>query len=250
MSSLKKIFSVIEAIVSHQSVGLTYTEVVSMTDLPKASVHRTMKELTELGYLAYDMESKKYRGSLKLATLGAEVMTNFDLRQYLHPYLLELNRETEHTVHLGVRNGISGFYLDKVESRDYGIKLFSDIGKTFPLNSTGLGKVLLAHAPQKVVELVLTRPFVAHTETTITDPEAFRRELKNVAQKGFAIDNEEITRGIMCVAAPVFGVNSELICAISLTFPTYIYQDRGITREIEVIKQYTAKISGAMVDRG
>jgi DNA-binding IclR family transcriptional regulator len=48
----------------------------------------------------------------------------------------------------------------------------------------------------------------------------------------------------MCVAAPVFGFNEEMVGAISLTFPAYLNDDRGINPEIESIKKYAALISG------
>ena len=79
-----------------------------------------------------------------------------------------------------------------------------------------------------------------------TDPEMFRRELALIRERGYAIDNEEITRGIMCVAAPVFGPDGEVICAISITFPSYINDDRGIEPEIKAIKKYAALISGSL----
>ena len=60
------------------------------------------------------------------------------------------------------------------------------------------------------------------------------------------MDNEEITRGIMCVAGPVFGFKGEMVCAISITFPAYINEDRGIETEIEVIKKYAELISTSL----
>jgi DNA-binding IclR family transcriptional regulator len=94
------------------------------------------------------------------------------------------------------------------------------------------------------VDKFLESPIEALTDKTITDPEVFKRELALIRDRGYAIDKEEITRGIMCVAAPVFGFNEEMVGAISLTFPAYINDDRGIKPEIEAIKKYAALISG------
>ena len=137
-----------------------------------------------------------------------------------------------------------GVFVDKIESKDFGIKLFSEIGKTFPLHCTGLGKTLLAFSSTDTVVKFLESPLEALTDKTITDPEVFKRELVLIRDRGYAIDSEEITRGIMCVAAPVFGFNEEMVGAISLTFPAYLNDDRGINPEIESIKKYAALISG------
>ena len=244
MNPLFKVFSIIETIVAGQDKGVTYSEIVAALNLPKSSVHRILKDLIELGYLSFNPETKKYFGSLRLAALGAEVMSNFQLRDHVRPHLLELHRETDHTTNLGVLDGIMGVFVDKIESKDFGIKLFSEIGKTFPLHCTGLGKTLLAFSSNDTVVKFLESPIEALTDKTITDPEVFKRELALIRDRGYAIDNEEITRGIMCVAAPVFGFNEEMVGAISLTFPAYINDDRGIKPEIEAIKKYAALISG------
>ena len=246
MNPLYKVFSIIETIVAGQDNGVTYSEIVAALDLPKSSVHRILKDLLELGYLNFNPETKRYFGSLRLAALGAEVMSNFQLRDHIRPHLLELHSETDHTTNLGVLDVTMGIFVDKIESKDFGIKLFSEIGKTFPLHCTGLGKTLLTFSSDDTVAKLLESPLEAITEKTITDPEVFKRELTLIRDRGYAMDNEEITRGIMCVAAPVFGFKGEMVCAISITFPAYINDDRGIEPEIEAIKKYAALISGSL----
>lgn len=242
---LYKIFSIIETVVSHQYTGMAYAEIVEATGLPKSSVHRVLKELTHMGYLSFSPDTKKYRGSMRLAAIGADIMANFDLREHVRPYLLELHRETEHTSNTGIRDGMVGVFIDKIESRDYGIKLFSEVGKTFPLHCTGLGKALLAWGPPETTRALLAGPMEPLTENTITDPDRLLEELEDVRRKGYAVDHEEITRGIMCVAAPVFGiVDGDAVCAISVTFPSYIHHDRGIEPEIEAVRRQAADLSG------
>ena len=158
MSPLTKVFSIIEKIVAKQDKGVTYSQIVAALNLPKSSVHRILKDLTALGYLNFNPETKRYFGSLRLAALGAEVMSNFQLRDHVRPYLLELHRETECTSNLGVLDGLTGVFVDKIESKDFGIKLFSEIGKTFPLHCTGLGKALLAFSPADVTSKLLEVP--------------------------------------------------------------------------------------------
>jgi IclR family transcriptional regulator, KDG regulon repressor len=246
VSPLYKAFSIVETIAERQGKGVTYSEIVAALDLPKSSVHRILKDLTELGYVNFNTETKRYYCSLRLAAIGAEIMSNFQLRDQVRPHLLELHRETDHTTNLGILDGTKGVFMDKIESKDFGIKLISEIGKTFPLYCTGLGKALLAFSSEDTVAKLLEAPLEAITEKTITDPEVFKRELALIRDRRYAMDNEEITRGIMCVAAPVFGINGEMICAISITFPAYINDDRSIEPEIESIKKYSALISGSL----
>jgi DNA-binding IclR family transcriptional regulator len=246
MNPLSKVFTVIETVIGSQGRGVTYSEIIRDSELPRSTVHRLLKGLVELGYLNFDPATKRYCGSMRFAALGAEVTANFTLRDHIHPYLLELHQDTEHTANFGILDDTRGIFLDKVESRDYGIKLFSEIGRPFPLYCTGLGKILLACSPSDTFERMIRQPLKAETERTITDPDDLRRELALSAERGYAVDNEEITRGIICVAAPVFDFDRKLRGAISLTFPAYLNDDRGLEPEIAAITRYAASISRSL----
>jgi len=246
MNPLLKVFSIIETVVSRQNRGATYSEVTAELGLPKSSVHRILKDLVDLGYLTFNRETKCYFGSLRLAALGAEVMAHFQLRAHIRPYLIELHAETEHTTNFGIRNGSVGVFLDKVESKDFGIKLFSEIGKNFPLYCTGLGKTLLAFGEPDLRRAIDRFTLEPITERTIIDPDSLLEELKKIKASGYAVDDEEITRGIVCVAAPVFGIGKELVGAISIAFPAYIKNERGITGEIDAVRKYSELISQAL----
>jgi DNA-binding IclR family transcriptional regulator len=58
------------------------------------------------------------------------------------------------------------------------------------------------------------------TTTTITDPAAFRRELALTHTRGYALDCEESTPGLCCIAAPVYGKDGDMVAAISVSVPT------------------------------
>ena len=246
MSSLRRIFAVIETVVANQADGMSFTDIVVATGTPKASAHRILHELVDVGILAYTPQTGRYRGSLKLAALGSEVMAQFDLRALVHPYLQALHEETGHTCHVGMRDGEGGVYLDKIEPSGYGIKLFSEVGKRFPLHCTGMGKVLLAHGGSALQERVLSRPLEAVTNRTITDPALLRAELESIRKLGYAEDREEITRGVMCVAAPIFAVGDEVVAAASVTFPSYVSEEKGVGDVLDALLRHTAAMSGTL----
>lgn len=250
MNPLHKVFLILEAVVASQGSGSTYSDIVARGNLPKSSVYRILKDLSQLGYISYNPESKKYFGSLKLAALGAEVMAHFHLQSHVRPYLMKLHQATAHTTNLGILNGTVGVFADKIQAKDYGIKLFSEIGKTFPLHCTGLGKILLAFSAEEIFSTLLAQPLEGFTDQTITDRHLLHAELTLIREKGYALDNEEITKGIMCVAAPVFGFNQELLGAISIAFLAAIENERSIDKEISTIRESAALISKSLSSMG
>ncbi len=249
MSCLSKGFGIIELVVANQTSGMTFTEIVSGTGYPKASVHRMLKELLDIGALRFEPETGRYRGNLKLASLGTEIIGNFDLRDHVHPFLQALHEETGHTCALGVKDGSAGVYIDKCETSGYAIKLYSEVGKRFPLHCTALGKILLAHCEEDEREhLIAGKPLERITSNTIVDPATLRDQLAKIALQGYALDMEEITRGVICIAAPLFGFGGLNVGAISVAFPSYIDSDRGIQVEIDAVRRQASRISNALAE--
>lgn len=244
MSALSKGFKVIEAVTAAGSGGLPFAGIVAATGLPKASAHRLLRELVGLAVLTLDTRTRCYRGGLLLARLGASVASSYDLRAAARPYLQQLHDEFGHVATLGILNNDMGVYIDKIETSGYGPRLHSEIGKSFPLHCTAMGKVLLACSDAAPVRRVTKRKLEAFTPQTITDAKKLRRELKQIAADGYSVDNEEITRGFVCVAAPIFGIDGKLAGAMSCTLPSYVRQERGIQAEIDAVCRLAREASG------
>ena len=245
MSAVSKAFRILDTVTSAGANGLPFTRIVEQTGLPKSSAHRLLAELVELSALRLDPATRHYSGGLMLARIGAAVMTTYDLRGAARPSLQALHSETGHVVTLGVRNNDVGVYIDKIEPADFRIRLHSEVGKQFPLHGTAMGKVLLSYADPATIARVLKRKLVAFTPNTIVNPRLLREELATVKRQGYAIDREEITRGLFCISAPVFGADGEIAGAMSCTLPSYIPQESGLQLEIDAVLKYARQASAA-----
>jgi DNA-binding IclR family transcriptional regulator len=235
MSALSKGFRIIDAVTAAGTTGLPFAGVVEATGVPKASTHRLLQELVEMSALTLDAQTRHYRGGLLLARIGASVTANYDLRDAARPSLQALHDDFGHVATLGILGNDTGVYIDKIESSSFGLRLHSEIGKSFPLHCTAMGKVLLSYSDAATVRRVTKRKLESFTPQTITDAQQLRRELKQVRADGYAIDDEEITRGFVCVAAPIFSIDEEVAGAISCTFPSYVKMERGIQAEVDAV---------------
>jgi len=243
MSSLAHGFKIIEQVVAEQTSGLTFTEILTRTELPRSSAHRLTKELTALKLLTYDSETKTYRGAFTLAAIGAQVTSNLDIRQNCRPAMRALQEALGNVVTLSICGDSSGIYIDKIEPQDFGLRLHSEIGKPFPLHCTAMGKVHLAYGSDALRARVLKDDLEAFTETTITRPDALLTELNRVREQGYAIDDEEISRGLTCIAAPIFGLSGTVVAAMSLTAPSHIYETGIPDTVIETILDHSKHAS-------
>ena len=243
MSSLANAFNILEQVVAEQAGGLTFTQILTRSNLPRSSAHRLVKELTALNVLSYEPETKTYRGGFSLAALGAQITSNLDIRQSCRPALKSLQDALGYVATLSICDAETGIYIDKIEPSDFGLRLHSEIGKSFPLHCTAMGKIHLAHGTEGLRSRVFARELEAYTESTITDPEALKTELDCVRTQGFAIDDEEISRGLTCIGAPIFGLHDEVIAAISVTAPSHVYENGIPDTFIQTVLQHAEQAS-------
>ena len=234
MSALTNGFRIVESVTATKP-GLTFSQIVAATGLPKASVHRLLKELVDLSALTFDDTSRRYAGGLLLAGLGASVTANYDVRRTARPHLEALHEISGGVATLGIRDGEKGIYIDKIEPTSLGIRLHSEIGKSFPLHCTAMGKVLLAFSDAATIGKVTRRKLKAYTANTITDGKKLRDELNAVVSQGYAVDREEITRGLICVAAPIRGIDGKVEAAMSCTISSFDAEDGHLKKVREQV---------------
>jgi DNA-binding IclR family transcriptional regulator len=137
----------------------------------------------------------------RLWDLGLLAPEPAGLREAASPFLHDLYAATRATVHLAVRDGTEALYLDRV-SGHLSIPVISQVGGRLPLHATGVGKVLLAHAPQDVRREVLGR-LTRLTPHTVVQPGRLARQLRRVREEDLATTVEELALGACSLAVPV-----------------------------------------------
>lgn len=202
--------------------SLTLTELAARADLPIPTAHRLVRELVAWGALVR-RPSGEYVIGRRMWDLGLLAPVQAGLRQVASPFLHDIYAATLATVHLGVRDGAEVLYVDRL-SGHASVPVVSQIGSRLPLHPTGVGKVLLAYAPEDVREQVLAN-LTRFTAYTITQPARLLAELRQVHRHGFAQTNEEMTLGTCSVAVPIRVHDGRVVAALGIVVPS-LQRDR------------------------
>lgn len=179
---------------------LSLTELAGRAGLPLATAHRLVGDLLEFGALSRTA-SGDYVVGRRLWDLGLLAPVQTGLREIASPYLHDLYGATGATVHLAVRDGTSVLYVERLRG-NASVPVVSQVGSRLPLHATGVGKVLLAHAPPEVQAAALA-DLTRVTPYTVTQPGLLRRQLGRVLREGYATTVEEMSLGACSVAVPV-----------------------------------------------
>ncbi|MET8002109.1 IclR family transcriptional regulator [Nonomuraea glycinis] len=194
--------------------SLTLSELARHSHLPVSTAHRLASELVAWGALERDV-SGCYRIGLRLWEIGSLAPRGQGLRECALPFLEDLSQVTRENVQLAVREGPEVVFVERIAGSK-AVPVLTRVGGRFALTATGVGLVLLAHAPADVLEEVLARPIKRYTDRTLTTPHQLRATLADTRARGYAISDRQVTMDALSVAAPIQDAEGDVVAAVSL----------------------------------
>ena len=212
-SVASKIVAILDAFRPSTS-EMSLNQLAGRSGLAVSTAYRHANELVELGILEAGKRGG-YRIGLRLWEIASLAERGLPVREVALPYMLDLYEATHENVHLAVLDGHEALYVEKTKGRD-SISIKSREARRLPLHATGVGKVLLAYAPEEFVAEVIARGLTGFTPHTIVAPAQLLRTLAEIRESGFARTQEELTLGTVSVAAPVRDHEGDVVAALSI----------------------------------
>ncbi len=193
---------------------LSLTELARRAGLHVSTAHRRASELVSWGALERT-EAGGYRIGLRLWEVGSLAPRGTTLREVALPFLEDLYVVTRENVQLAVRDGTEVVFVERLAGSS-AVPVLTRVGGRFALHATGVGLVLLAHAPAEILDQVLANGLTRYTSATITAPAQLRRVLADVRRDGYAVSRGAVTPDALSVAAPITDSRDRVVAAASL----------------------------------
>ena len=194
--------------------SLSLSALSSRARLPKPTALRLARKLTELGALERT-EDGEYAIGLGLLEVASLAPRGHGLRGTALPYLEDLHHATGQHVLLAVRDGAAAVLIERLSARDAGQVLYR-VGGRLPLHSTGVGLVLLAHAPVALQAEILGQDLTVRPENIARTGPEVRAQLASVRREGVAVVTRSWPEPVLSVAAPVTGRDGVPVAALSV----------------------------------
>jgi DNA-binding IclR family transcriptional regulator len=223
----------------------TTTEISRKLKIPKSTASYLLHTLLDRGYLVREADGV-YRLGMKLLALGGQALRGIEVRELALPILRRLTAETQTTAHLAVLEGAEAVYIERVPSPGF-IQMDTWVGRRMPLHSTSVGKALAAFLPQEEAETLFQGATLPrYTSRTIVSLPRLKQELKRIRESGVAVDDEENTPGVRCVAAPIFGPGDRVVATLSLTGTVQQVTEERVGKIVEKVKEAARQLSDAL----
>ncbi len=217
---LDRAINILEYIARQNGGEAGLPELAAAMKLHKTTTHRIAHVLEGRGLLRRGPDSTGYRLGLHLYDLGCQALDNVNIRDEARPIMTRVAFEVGETVHLAVLDRAEVLYIERVEAQR-SLTMGSKLGARNPIYCTALGKAILAYSPEAEVDQALAGcRMQARTKNTITSVLSLKRELERIHDRGYAIDDEEIEKGIRCISAPVLNPADRAVAAISISGPS------------------------------
>ncbi len=229
---------VIEALKDLNGAGVSALS--ERLDLPTSTVHDHLRTLHENEFVI--KRDGEYEVGARFLEIGGYARSNRDVYQIAEPEIQKLASKTGEHANLMIEEFGRGVFFLKVKGED-AFELDTHVGKRVNLQTTGLGKAILAHLPEERVDRIIEEHGLPEiTSDTVTDRQELEAELAQVREQGYAVDDEERIPGVRCVAAPILGDEGEVIASVSVTGPKSGMQGERFEQEIPDLVLRTANV--------
>lgn len=244
IQSVERAFTILELLCQKNELGIS--ELSREIGLGKSTIHRMISTLCSK-QLVEKTSSGKYRLTFKLFEMGNALINRLGIREEARALLEKMAKTSGETVSLAILDNNEVMYIDRIESTEP-LRMGLSIGKHVPAFCTSLGKVMLAYLPEYEREAVLhSKTFSAKyrqlTPKTIYPAKELHEHLRIVAEKGYALDDEEYISGLRCVAAPVFSHEKKVVAAVSIAGPAVRMTHERIAQCIPLVVKTAQELS-------
>lgn len=201
--------------------GLTLTELATATGEAPATVYRALVTLQARHVVEVEPEGQLWHVGPGAFRIGSAFLRRTKVAERARGPMQDLMRMTGETANLGVESRDEVLFLTQVETHE-AIRAFFPPGMKGPMHVSGIGKALLAfYPPQRVAQIVARKGLAGFTARSLTEPDRLLADLAAIRARGHAVDDEERTEGMRCVAAPIFNVHGEPVAGLSVSGPAF-----------------------------
>jgi IclR family transcriptional regulator, KDG regulon repressor len=180
------------------------SEIASTLNLAKSTTHGVLAALEDSGWVLRDPITRKYTCGHAVKDLATLAAVRLPLVERARPFLERLSQELDEDVFLGIFSGRHILILDQVESTKE-LKITARPGTRLSMFAGGAGKLFLAYMERDTVrKLIRNNPIPKFTPLSITDSDAYLKELDRVRDAGVALDYGEYLQNVQAVAVPLF----------------------------------------------
>ncbi|MBI5305688.1 MAG: IclR family transcriptional regulator [Chloroflexi bacterium] len=242
VQSVDRVFSILQCF-SLRKPELSLPEICELTGLPKPSVFRFLAVLETARFIERTPDGQKYRVGIRAFELGSIFLAHVSVEHLARSFMEHLTEHYGMSCNLAIFDQGQVVYIattDPLAPMRYN----PIIGYRHYVHCSALGKALIAALPsEEILAILKQRGMPALAPNTITNPDALLRNLKQVRENGYALDNQEGGIGVCCIAVPIYNHLGQVAAAMSLSGPSPRFTSDTMSDMAHQLKESALQIS-------
>ena len=213
---------------ARQPDPVTLERLAQAVGLPRSTAYHLVHAMIEEGFVVHLPEEHRYGLGVAAFEVGSGYSRQAPLQRIARRHLADLVDTVGESAHLAVLHGRDVLYV--LEERAPGRPpLVTDVGVRLPAHLTASGRAILSALPQNQVRALYPdrSAFVDRTGVGPTSLSALRALLTETRQRGYAIEDGEVTPGFASVAAVVLDHNGHPAAGVAVTYRSDPATDLG-----------------------
>jgi len=233
--------------------GAVLTDLAEQSRMAPSTVHRLLTSLAQHGMVAHDGETGAWTIGVKAFEIGTAYLRFRKLGTISRPFLKQLMEECGETANIAIEDDGDVVFISQVESHAP-MRAFFRPGRRGAIHASGIGKAILSTwADEQIDALLSGKPLQHFTGKTRDSLPKLLKDISEIRQRGWSIDDEEHTLGMRCVAAPIFDEYGEAVAGISISGPAVRLPDEKIAEigpRVRSAAESLTKAMGGRMKRG
>jgi DNA-binding IclR family transcriptional regulator len=216
-TSVARIFRCLELLAEAPQTPLGVSQALG---IDRSTALRLLRQLEATGYVARDDITKRYVAvGARFLRLVSATPDHADLSELVDPVLRSVRAQHGEASLLAVPARGSMVYAAFFPSHQL-LTVREQLGAIRPMYCSAVGKAYLSGLDDSSIEEELNRlTFEGGTAHAPSDRATLYKQVVLARQFGYAVDRDETSVGVSCVAAPVW-IGASLIGAIGVTGPS------------------------------
>ncbi len=203
-------------LLGRESRPMTLTEIARNLNANPPMILRLLRVLEASGWTRRVGAKGPYRLTARPLGFVARAVGADNLPTIVAPILKKVAQKTDCVAVVSIPGAEAAICLS-FASPGKSIGVATRVGAELPYRATAPGKILLAFSNDAPLENVLKEPFTRFTPNTIATPEALLTELETTRIRGYAVDDEEACRGVVCLNVPLFDHQNECVATLGIS---------------------------------
>ncbi len=219
--SLNRAIILLNAIARGSRKGSLLTELVARTNLPRATIHRVLNSLIEIGWVEKNETTTRYNLGQNLAALGYSAILRHPLERIASLELAPLAEELNQVVYLSVRSGLDMVCIGRYESQSQIIVGKGWVGMRGPLGMSPSCMGMFAKMPVDEVNEIINTNMSRYYRIEGFDETGFYETLKASLRNGYGTYNSILLdRTMSGLGMAILSPSGYPIASIGTTFIT------------------------------